>query len=168
MKVSAQEEYGFRCMTQIALHERENIPTTAPKIAKAEGISLPYANKLLTILKRAGLILSVRGVNGGYQLSRDASQIPLSEILKALGGFLFSPDFCQCFPGLKEQCVHNRSSCSLRSVWSVLGEYIEGVLSETTLEDLVGKKEPFMANMMRLKFGEQALRNAGARQRTGF
>jgi len=158
LKISAQEEYGFRCILQIAAYKGEK-PLAAAEIAEAEGLSVPYVNKLLNILKRAGLVVSVRGVNGGYQLSRSLDKITPADVLNALNGLLFSPNFCKYFTGRKVQCVHYSKSCTIRSVWSVLSEHIEGVLSEMTLEDLVEKKEPFVVNLMRLKFGEQALRS---------
>ena len=161
-KITSLEEYGFRCILQIAA-QKEDLPLTAVAVAKAEGLSTPYANKLLNILKQAGLVLSVRGVRGGFQLSRSRDEITLADVLKALDSSLFSNEFCKCFPGKKSQCVHYDKSCSLRSVWSVLGEHIEAVLTQTTLGDLVKNKEPMMTNLMRLKFGEESLRISNAR-----
>ena len=130
---------------------------TCSEIAAKEGISVPYAAKLMNILKRAGLVISVRGEKGGYQLGRDATEITVFQILQALGGSFYDEQFCECFSGERDQCVHYDTSCSLRSVWSVLAEHIQGVLEATTLAELAGKGESIMGTMMRLRFGEQAL-----------
>ncbi len=159
MKISAKEEYGFRCILQLANHKTDE-PLTSPKIAAAEGISVPYVNKLMNILKHAGLVTTVRGNKGGYQLSKPANEINVAEVLKALDGSLFGQDFCKCFTGLKKQCVHFSTSCSIRSVWSVMAEQIEAVLSETTLGELVGHKETSMTQLLRVRSGEQAVSSA--------
>src|SRR5918997_26292 len=83
VKVSAQEEYGLRCLVQLA-HLREGESLTLSQIAKREGISSANAGKLLWIMNKAGLVLSTRGNKGGYQLARPATEIRLSEVIKVL------------------------------------------------------------------------------------
>ena len=68
MKISAQEEYGLRCLLQLA-QSGDKGSATLPEIAAAEGLSVPYAAKLLSVLRQAGLIESVRGRSGGYRLA---------------------------------------------------------------------------------------------------
>ncbi len=157
MKISHQEEYGFRCILQLARSGGDQ-PFTCHEIAAKEGISVPYAAKLMNIFKRAGLVTSVRGEKGGYRLIRDAGEITLLQILEVLGGSFYDENFCKCFPGDRDQCVHYNRSCALRSVWSVLAEHIQGVLSVTTLAELARKGEAIMGTVLRLRSGEQALR----------
>src|SRR5215471_5325017 len=83
MKISAQEEYGLRCLVQLAsLPEGDSL--TLPQIAEREGISTANAGKLMWLLNKAGFVHSTRGAKGGYQLSRSAAEIHLSEIIKVL------------------------------------------------------------------------------------
>src|SRR5215207_3929734 len=83
MKVSAQEEYGLRCLLQLAqLGEGEYL--SLAQIAEREGISAANAGKLLWILSKANLVSSIRGTKGGYRLARPSSEIHLSEIIKVL------------------------------------------------------------------------------------
>src|SRR6476620_12733805 len=83
MKISAQEEYGLRCLVQLAtLHDGESL--TLPQIADREGISTANAGKLMWLLNKAGFVQSTRGTKGGYQLARPATEIHLSEIIKVL------------------------------------------------------------------------------------
>src|SRR2546430_15546874 len=70
MRLSAQEEYGLRCLLQVARgHEGS---TTTPEIAEREGLSQAHVHKLMRFLRRGGLVKSVRGRKGGYQLARPA------------------------------------------------------------------------------------------------
>src|SRR5215210_5878205 len=74
MKISAQEEYGLRCLLQLAtLSENESL--TLPQIAGREGISVANAGKLLWLLNKAGFVQATRGTKGGYSLARSASEI---------------------------------------------------------------------------------------------
>lgn len=154
MRITAQEEYGLRCALQLATKGKDRTLTSG-EIAEEEGISVPYANKLLNILKHAGLVQTIRGNKGGHRLSRDPGKITVADVLRALDGPLFGQGFCQKFTGLKKECVHVNGSCCIRSVWSVLSEQIEGVLSQTTLEELGRQKEAVMTMCLRIK--EQAV-----------
>src|SRR5260370_22541573 len=82
MKITAQEEYGLRCILQLA-----SVPAGEPlaggEIARREGLSYPYVEKLLWTLKRAGLTKSHRGVKGGYVLSRSPEEISLGNVQRA-------------------------------------------------------------------------------------
>ncbi len=139
MKVTAQEEYGLRCMLQAASSTPGN-PVTLSSIAASEGISVPYASKILNHLREAGLVESVRGRSGGYYITRPAAEINLSEILAALGGHIFESDYCDRFPGEEESCVH-MGDCSIRSLWGTLEGIVDQVLRRTTLADLHLKTE---------------------------
>lgn len=154
MRITSQEEYGLRCALQLAAKGKDRLLTSG-EIAEEEGISVPYVNKLLNILKHAGIVETIRGNRGGYRLSRDPSQINLADVLKALDSPLFGQGFCEKFTGLKKECVHVNGSCCIRSVWSVLAEQIEGVLSQTTLEEIGQQREGVMTMCLRIK--EQAV-----------
>ena len=91
MKLSAQEEYGLRCLLTLARHPGGSL--TIPEIAQSEGIAPHSAARYLRILRQAGIIDSERGQHGGYSLARDASLIPVAEVLSALGGRLLRPRF---------------------------------------------------------------------------
>src|ERR1700719_3038774 len=99
MKITAQEEYGLRCLLRLA-HVHGKQPLTIPDIAAAENLSVPYVGKLLTVLRQAGLIDSVRGRTGGYHLSRPAAEIRLGVVLLVLGEPLFEdPGYCDRHAG---------------------------------------------------------------------
>ncbi len=78
MKISAQEEYGLRCLVQLAsLKEGEAL--TLPQLAEREGISVANAGKLLWLLNKAGMVQATRGTKGGYHLARPAGRYALAK-----------------------------------------------------------------------------------------
>jgi Rrf2 family protein len=137
MKITAQEEYGLRCLLRLAREGQQ--PLTIPEIAAAEKLSVPYVGKLLSVLRQAGLIESVRGRSGGYHLARKPEEIRLGAVLLALGEPLFDePDYCNRHASPEEggACVHH-GACSLRALWLTLEQWMRGLLERVTLADLL-------------------------------
>ncbi len=139
MKLTAQEEYGLRCLLRIA-KEGETASLTIPAISEKEGISSFYVAKLLRILRQAGFVRSARGQSGGYQLARPAHQINVGEALAALGGRLYDPAFCDEHPGSEAICA-NSVDCSVRSLWRAVQTVVDRLLSKTTLQDLLADEQ---------------------------
>lgn len=135
MKLSAQEEYGLRCLLFMARHG-DGQSLSIPEISRAEGLSVPNVAKLMRLLRLGGFVASARGQSGGYTLSRPASQITVAEVVELLGGRVFSRNFCQRHAGIEPVCTHIED-CSIRCLWSTLQTMVEGVLAKTTLLDLV-------------------------------
>ena len=119
MKITAQEEYGLRCLLQLAKNAGAARPLTVREVAANEGISTAYAEKLLYQLSKAGLAQSVRGIRGGFRLKRRPEDVTVGDVVRALGSFLTHAAICQRFTGEETQCVHNKN-CGLRPVWSTL------------------------------------------------
>jgi Rrf2 family transcriptional regulator, iron-sulfur cluster assembly transcription factor len=138
MKISAQEEYGLRCLVQLAgLKEGESL--TLPQIAELEGISSANAGKLMWLLNKAGFVNSTRGTKGGYFLARPADEILLSEIIKVLDEDVLNKH-CESYTGVLESCVH-KGDCGIRPVIVGLHEIVENALSRITLAQLVGNEK---------------------------
>lgn len=135
MKLSSQEEYGLRCLLQIGKGGEGN-SLTIPEISRAEGMSPEYVAKLMRILRRGGLVTSVRGQGGGYSLARPADQITVGETISVLGGRFFESDFCERHSGAERICTHS-VDCSIRSLWRLLQLAVDQVLTQTTLRDLL-------------------------------
>jgi len=138
MKVSAQEEYGLRCLMQLArLGGGEFL--TLGQIAEREGISQANAGKVLWLLSKAGLVNSTRGTKGGYALARPAAEIRLSEIIKVLDEGEVD-GHCKTYPGVLDSCVHT-GDCGIRSVIVNVHEAVERALSAITLAQLTGSEQ---------------------------
>jgi Rrf2 family protein len=137
MKISAQEEYGLRCLVQLA-----NLPPgeslTLPQIAELEGISTANAGKLMWLLNRAGFVNSTRGTKGGYLLARPAGEIHLSEIIRVLDADVINKH-CDSYTGVHDSCVH-KGDCGIRPVIVGLHEIVANALSLITLAQLVGSE----------------------------
>jgi Rrf2 family protein len=137
MKITAQEEYGLRCLLRLA---RAGVgqPLTIPEIAAAEKLSVPHVAKLLSVLRQAGWIESVRGRTGGYYLARSPADIHLGAVLLALGEPLFEdPAYCERHAGPETgACVHH-DGCTLRALWQTLEQWVRRILDQVTLADLV-------------------------------
>ncbi len=138
MKVSAQEEYGLRCMLQIARRQSggHEEPLTLAEIGRDEGLTIPHVAKLVRSLRTAGLVRSALGRRGGYTLARGADSISVAEILHALGGRLYDPEYCDRHAGDLEICIHT-GDCTIRSLWGVLETLLEDVLSKTMLSEML-------------------------------
>ncbi len=134
MKITALEEYGFRCMLLLARRGYQ-ASLTLPDFAESEGLSVPYAGKLLTILRKAGLVKAVRGRNGGYVLTKMPEDIRLKEIFDALGDPVYSPAHCDRFARENEACVHN-DDCTVRHIWKSFEGFIGDMLSRVSLADV--------------------------------
>lgn len=137
MKITAQEEYGLRCL--LRLSQAEDHALTLPEIAAGEGLSIPYVAKIMAVLRQAGFIDSVRGRSGGYRLAKAPGEIGLGSLLLRLGEPLFDePSYCQKHAGQAEDgmCVH-KGDCSLRGLWLTLEQWMRGTLDQITLADLL-------------------------------
>ncbi|MGH9326966.1 MAG: RrF2 family transcriptional regulator [Terriglobia bacterium] len=139
MRFSANEEYGLRCLLRLGRQGTEG-SLTIPEISRAEGISTPYAAKIMRILRRGSFVQSTRGKAGGYNLVRPADQIFLSDLLNLLGGRLFEPDFCDRHSGLGEVCT-NSVDCSIRALWQTVQLVVDHTLSKVTLGDLLRNEQ---------------------------
>ena len=135
MKISAQEEYGIRCLLYIARHSDQGGSTLAA-ISHAERITPSNTAKLVRLLRIAGFVESSRGKTGGYTLARPAESILLSEVFDTLGGKLFDSGFCDHYAGSNDVCIHF-NHCTVRSFWCAIQSVLDHVLSQTTLKNLM-------------------------------
>jgi Rrf2 family protein len=134
MHITAQEEYGLRCLLRVAKHESGD-PIRTQDVAISEGLSLEYAAKLMRTLKKGGFVDSTRGSAGGYLLARPAREITVWQILEALGGPLYEEKFCDAHTGSQRDCTHS-TDCSIRALWRNVNGILYKALSAITLADL--------------------------------
>src|SRR5437868_14365872 len=85
MRLSSKTDYGLRALIDLALHE-SGLPVQGHDIATRQGIPESYLNQLLILLRRAGLIRSVRGPQGGHHLARPLRAISIADVVSALDG----------------------------------------------------------------------------------
>ena len=133
MKLSSRSRYGFRAILDLAV-EYGNGPLQIKKIAEHEDISNKYLEQLVAILKASGLVRSIRGPKGGYELTRPPGDVKLSEVFTTLEGPVVAVE-CLEHPEFCPRCTE----CVTRDVWAQMQAAIMGVLESMTLQDLVDK-----------------------------
>ena len=156
MKVTSMEEYGLRCMLQLALAQTD-APVSVALVAENEGLSTEYAGKLLNLLGQADLVESIRGRNGGFVLGRPADEISLADILRVFSPDLFDVEYCNRFTGAEDACVHT-TSCALRPVWWTLSGMVTKTLESITLMDLMCEESEVQEGLNSQLGGESAAR----------
>ncbi len=149
MKVSAQEEYGLRCLLQLARAEQNDESLTLSEIARREGISGANAGKLMWILSKAGLVQSQRGTKGGYRLAMPANEIRLNQVIRVLDGER-ADSHCKSYAGVLDVCVHT-GDCGIRPVIVELHQIVDNALADITLSQLLGSEAKVDAALHRIQ-----------------
>ncbi len=134
MRLTTKGRYAVTAMLDIALH-RQTGPVSVVDIAERQGISSSYLEQLFGKLKKAGLLQSVRGPGGGYQLNRDAAAISVSDIIAAVGEGV---DATRCHGAADCQ---DGLTCLTHDLWTDLSQEIDLFLSGVTLAKLVDRRE---------------------------
>ncbi len=133
MKLSTKGRYGLRALIDLARYsESEAVPICS--IASRQGISERYLEQLMALLKKAGLVKSIRGASGGYVLARKAEEISVGDVLRALEGSL-EPVKCAAFYS-EEGCAAS-DSCVTKYVWQKINESINETVDKMMLDELV-------------------------------
>ena len=133
LRISKLTDYGTVVLAQLARAPGER--RTATAVAKQTRIALPTVSKLLKSFHRAGLVTSVRGARGGYQLARPAASISAAEIIDAIDG-----------PVAITECSGDHSACDIETVcrtgtaWQRINEVIRQSLDGVTLAQLCGQE----------------------------
>ncbi|MBE0534926.1 MAG: Rrf2 family transcriptional regulator [Phycisphaerae bacterium] len=133
MKLSSRSRYGFRAILELAIDYGKG-PLQIKTIAEREDISNKYLEQLISLLKSSGLVRSVRGPHGGYELTRPPAEVKLDDIFMTLEGPPISVE-CLEHPEHCPRCM----DCVTRQVWAKMQSAMMGVLESLTLQDLVDK-----------------------------
>jgi len=133
LKISTKGRYGLRALIDLAQYS-EIEPVSISSIATRQGISERYLEQLMTLLKKAELVKSIRGAGGGYVLAKDVSEISVGDILRALEGSLEPVDCAAYHP--TEAC-EAAGGCVTKYVWQRINESINRTVDEISLKQLV-------------------------------
>jgi FeS assembly SUF system regulator len=135
IRITKQTDYGIVLLTHLASHvERQ---WNAPELAAETQLPLPMVSKILKILVREGLLVSHRGVKGGYSLGRLPEEITMAEIISALEGPIA---ITECIE-VSSDCSHERL-CPVRSNWHRINQAVRGALEGITLAEMTGPLAP--------------------------
>lgn len=137
MKFSTKGRYGLRAMIEIAAHEKDG-PVSIHTIAERQGLSSRYLEQLLTPLKQAGLVKSIRGAQGGYVLGKNAENITAGDIIRVLEGPISPVD---CISELQPGECARACKCVTRDIWVEIRDAVSEILDSHTLADLAQESE---------------------------
>jgi Rrf2 family cysteine metabolism transcriptional repressor len=139
MIFSTRAEYGVRVMIALG-RRRDEGPVPLSEIAASERLPLPYLEHLVADLRRAELVRSTRGAQGGYELARVPAKITMAEVVNALEGAV-APMQCFTEPGSgRVLCNHELDGfdhCATRLLWTRVQGSVTRALEQTTLAELV-------------------------------
>jgi Rrf2 family protein len=140
MIFTTKAEYGVRLLVELGRHGNGE-PVSLKAIAEGEGLPLAYLERIVAMLKKAGLVESTRGAHGGYRLARPAAEITMDEAVLALEGAV-APMACFVDDrhGKGVLCSHEADhghGCATKLLWTRVQGGVLKALQQTTLADLV-------------------------------
>ena len=144
MKLSTKGRYGVKAMVELAIHYG-NTPLSIKNIALKQNISECYIEQLFAPLRKAKLIISIRGAQGGYVLSREPKKITIADIMDVLEGPI---EISECIDN--DNC-DNIDCCATRTVWGKIKKSIDDVMSSITLQDIVDDYNKIKINNEQIK-----------------
>jgi Rrf2 family protein len=133
VKLSTKGRYGVKAMVDLAIHYGEE-PSSIKSISERQHISEYYLEQLFSPLRKANIIKSIRGAQGGYILSREPKDITVADIMTVLEGPI---GISECIEQDGETSCNNIDCCATRLLWSRIKESIDSVMESTTLQDMV-------------------------------
>lgn len=134
MKVSTRGRYGLRAVLDLALNSKGDV-VPLNEIALRQNISISYLEQLISKLRKAGIVTSIRGAQGGYQLARDPETISVGEILRTLEGNL-DPVECSEITGEGDICSAS-DNCVTKYVWKRISDSISNAVDTLMLSELI-------------------------------
>jgi Rrf2 family iron-sulfur cluster assembly transcriptional regulator len=144
MRLTTKGRFAVTAMIDVAMHGARG-PVTLAGISERQGISLSYLEQLFGKLRRHGMVDSVRGPGGGYNLARAAETMTIADIILAVDEPI---DATQC--GGRENC-HDDRRCMTHELWAGLNAHIFSYLRSVTVADLVREQQPRASEVAILK-----------------
>lgn len=149
MKLSTKGRYGLRALIDLAQYSGDE-PVSITSIAGRQEISERYLEQLMALLKKAGLVKSIRGAGGGYVLAKDLSEISVGDVLRALEGSL---DPVKCSGLNPEEGCKSADVCVTKYVWQRINDSINQTVDEIRLDQLVKEQSRMSSQDMQGQAG---------------
>ena len=131
LRLTKQSDYGIVLMTFFAAGPERRVHNARDLAAMAR-LTLPTVSKILKALARADLLVSHRGVKGGYRLARRPAEISVAEVIAALDGPIA---ITECAPDSSEECSYE-AFCRVRANWQRINRAVRDALGSVTLEEM--------------------------------
>ena len=143
MKLTSRGRYAVMAMADLAKNN-DSGPVSLKEISMRQGISILYLEQLFFKLRRNSLVISRRGSQGGYVLSRSSDQIKLSNIISAVNEEVKT---LKCNKNLKRGCNGKSIKCITHNLWDQLGEHINLFFENKNLKDVLNIEKNFKRKM---------------------
>lgn len=137
LKLSTKGRYGLRALIDLAKYSTDE-PVSITSISDRQGISERYLEQLMGLLKKNGLVKSIRGAGGGYMLAKNLADISVGDVLRALEGNL---ELVDCPGLLPEEGCKSADSCVTKYVWKRINDSISQTVDEIKLDQLVAESK---------------------------
>ena len=151
MKLTTKGRYGLRAVIDLAKYAK-NEPVSLSDVAERQSISISYLEQLIAKLKKAGIVQSTRGAQGGYSLAKNPEEISVGEILRALEGSL-SPVDCSAVDGEGETECSASSFCVTKYVWKRINDSINETVNNIFLSELLTESENVKSDASKIEPG---------------
>jgi Rrf2 family protein len=147
MRITAKADYAVRAAAELAGAEVQDGPMKGEELARRQAIPKNFLENILTELRRAGIVRTRRGADGGYQLARPAAEITVADVLRAVEGPLAAVQGTR-----PESLTYQGAASHLPDVWVALRASLRSVLEHVTLADIAsGKLPPAVKERTRVK-----------------
>ena len=133
MKISTKGRYALRIMTDLAIHDNGEY-IRLKDISERQNVTLKYMEQIMSVLKKAGYVKSIRGAQGGYMLAKQPDEYTAGMVLRLTEGSM-AP--VACLEDEVNECDRAGQCVTLR-LWKMLDEAIEQVIDKVTLADMIG------------------------------
>ncbi len=134
MKISTRGRYGLKAMVDIAVNSKNNTCVCLKSIAERTGISESYLEQLISLLKKADIVKSIRGASGGYVLNKPPQEISVGDILRVVEGPL---ELVECLSKTEACGSGDCDNCTTKGVWAKLSESVSETADNISLADLM-------------------------------
>ena len=147
MKLSLLQTHGLKILLTIIKSGKDTL--TASEISKIEGLKTGYVGKILFMLRKAGIVSTIRGKTGGYYLAEDKRDITLYDVLAALTPNKKEVELC---PNIKEgeDCSHS-IDCAIRPIFYEAYQYFKHLASSITLDEMARSEKDIMTKVLNIK-----------------
>ncbi len=153
MKLTTKGRYGLRAVIDLAVYAKEE-PVSLAAVAERQSISISYLEQLIAKLKKADIVQSTRGAQGGYTLARAPEEISVGAVLRALEGTL-NPVDCAATGG-ETECASS-DFCVTKYVWKRISDSINDTVDAIFLSELIEESEKVKKIANRQGLSEQML-----------
>jgi Rrf2 family protein len=137
VRITAKADYAVRAAVELAAAQGDGVPVKGEQLAQAQEIPKNFLENILTELRRAGIVRTRRGADGGYQLARPAADVSVADVLRAVEGPLAAVQ------GVRpDELEYSGAAASLPEVWVALRASLRDVLEHVSLADIARRRLP--------------------------